>query len=212
MKVLRGIRRNDMQLTELQKQSILKIADFLAERNSEERVFYNRADYRFGWYEDGDSKYHNDFNNDIVDGFEAFYEISSDNERAFCDNSHFFKQVLEKEVGWNSEMSEIWEDFISHLKDYGDFDDAIEYALMRSVVAYEKPDLYSLGELASMLEKFVTDHDEVEHHDIDRILKDICDEYSWWAKSDNYRLKRLIEDYEEAFKELENMLEEDEED
>lgn len=79
-----------MQLTEQQKQAILKIAEFLAERNSEERVYYNRAYYGFGWYEDGDSKYHNNFNNDIVDGFKAFYEISSDNERIFCDNSYFF--------------------------------------------------------------------------------------------------------------------------
>lgn len=200
-----------MNLTEQQKQAILKIADFLAERNSEERVYYDRADYSFGWY-NNDSKYHNDFNNDIIDGFKAFYEISSDNERAFCDNSYFFKQILEKEVGCNSEMSEVWDYFITHLRDYRDFDDAIEYALMRSVVAYEKPDLYTLGELASMLEKFVTDYDEVEHYDIDSILKDIYKEYSWWITSDNYRLKRLIEGYEEAFKELGAILQEDEED
>lgn len=198
-----------MNLTEQQKQAILKIAEFLEERNSEERVYYDRAYYGFGWY-NNDSKYHNDFNNDIVDGFKAFYEISSDNEKVFLDCNHLFKQILDRAVGWNYEKEDIWSDFITHLRDYRDFDDAIEYALMRSVVAYEKPDLYSLGELASMLEKFVTDYDEVEHCDIYRILKDICNEYSWWAKSDNYRLKRLIEGYEEAFKELENMLEDEE--
>ena len=52
-------------------------------------------------------------------------------------------------------------------------DDAIEYSLMLNVVFNEKPDLYTLKELAELL------RDYEQQYDIERILLDVIDEYSW---------------------------------
>ena len=161
-----------MQLTEQQKQTILKIADFLEERNGEDIIYYNRADYRFAYYSK-DSKYHDNFNGDVVEGFKAFYDISRNNEFAFYNNSELFRQILEKETPWSEQCNEIWNNFIEQLDNDKDFDDAIEYALMLNVVFYEKPDLYTLKELAELL------RDYEQQDDIERILLDIIDEYSW---------------------------------
>lgn len=46
-----------MNLTEQQKQAILKIADFLKERNSMDTICYDRASYTFT-YCYNDSKYY----------------------------------------------------------------------------------------------------------------------------------------------------------
>lgn len=203
---------NNLNLTEQQKQAILKIADFLETRNSEDRNYYNRADYGFGEY-NYDSKYHYLlYNSDTIKGFQAFCDESSNNQQTFINCSDLFKQIMERAEYTLDNFSEIWNDFITHLNNYEDFYDARDYALMRSVVSHERPDLYSLGELADLLETFVTDYDEYEHEDIERILKDIVNEYRWWITSDNYRLKWLINGYEEAFEELARMLDIDEED
>ena len=182
-----------MQLTEKQKETILKIADFLEERNEEDIIYYNRADYRFAYYSK-DSEYHDNFNNDIMEGFKAFYDISRDNEFAFYNNSELFRQILEKETPWSEQCNEIWNNFIEQLDNDKDFDDAIEYALMLNVVFNEKSDLYTLKELAELL------RDYEQQYDIERILLDVIDEYSW--RMDN----------KDAVNELEDKLWEEDED
>lgn len=160
-----------MNFTDKQKETILKIADFLEERNGEDTIYYNRACYVFAFYRK-DSKYHYYFNNDIMEGFKAFYDISRDNEFAFYNNSELFRQILERETPWNEQFDEIWNNFIEQLNDK-DFDDAIEYALMLNVVFNERPDLYTLKELAEVL------RDYEQQDDIEEILRDIIDEFSW---------------------------------
>lgn len=189
-----------MKFTEQQKQAILEIADFLEERNSMDTICYDRASYTFA-YCYNDSKYYNDMHhNDTINGFRDFYERSEKNQNTFCRNSYNFRDILkDAEYICDKEgFDEVWDDFITHLSEHGDFDEARDYALMRSVVCYEKQDLYTLGELAYLLESFIEDYDEYEHQDIERILKDICDNFSWVMK------------YEEAFEEIKRMLEESE--
>ena len=190
-----------MQLTEQQKSAILKIADFLAERNSEDIIYFSRDGYGFYWY-DKDSKYHNLlYNSDTIQGFQAFYDESSDNEKTFCNCSDLFKQIMERAEHTDSNFSEIWDDFIYQLKNGKDFYDARDYALMRSVVCYEQPDLYTLKEVAELL------RDYEQQDDILRVLYAVCYEYQ------NFEFeKEGCEEYLEAFKEIGRMLEEDEED
>lgn len=201
-----------MQLTAEQKEAILKIADFLEERNREDRIYYDRVNYGFGWY-NNDSRYHSSmYHNDTMLGFRDFYDRSRENENTFCKNSENFRDILKDAecLYSDSNFDTIWEDFITHLRNDGDFDNAIDYALMRSVVCYEKPDLYTLYEIAELLRDYIKNYDNYEHYDIEKILKDIVEEYSWYMRSDNYRLRKQIEGYEDAFNELENMLDEDE--
>lgn len=73
----------------------------------------------------------------------------------------------------NEQCNEIWNNFIEQLDNDKDFDDALEYALMLNVVFNEKPDLYTLKELAEVL------RDYEQQDDIERILLDVIDEYSW---------------------------------
>lgn len=174
-----------MNFTDKQKETILKIADFLEERNGKDIRYYDRACYVFAFYRE-DSKYHDNFNNDIMEGFKAFYDISRDNEFAFYNNSELFRQILERETPWSEQCNEIWNNFIEQLGNDKDFDDAIEYALMLNVVFYEKPDLYTLKELAEVL------RDYEQQDDIERILRDIIDEYSW--RMDNKDAVEELED------------------
>ena len=182
-----------MNFTDKQKETILNIADFLEERNGEDIIYYNRADYRFAYYSK-DSEYHDNFNNDVMEGFKAFYDISRDNEFAFYNNSELFRQILEREIPWNEQCDEIWRNFIEQLGNDKDFDDAIEYALMLNVVFNEKPGLYTLKELAELL------RDYEQQDDIERILIDVIDEYSWCManKNDIYELEdKLWEENED---------------
>lgn len=183
-----------MNFTDKQKETILKIADFLEEKNGEDIKYYDRAEHRFEFY-NNDSKHHDNFNNDVIEGFHAFYNISRDNEFVFYNNSELFRQILEREMPWNEQCNEIWNNFIEQLDNDKDFDDAIEYALMLNVVFNEKPDLYTLKELAELL------RDYEQQDDIEIILLDVIDEYSWCMGNkdavNELEDKLLEEDYED---------------